>query len=84
MNGSLPTKPQSQQGMLFRITFGFETEQPEISVIAIPILPYGNNDTKANEYCPSFNLSEIQLEKALRHIWTDSTEAALNCLQIYK
>ena len=83
MNGSTPTKPKDQQGILFRITFGFESDQYEISVTAIPILPYGNNEKKENEYSPSLGLSRIQLENALNHIWSDSTDAALKHMQVY-
>ena len=84
MNGSTPTKPKVQQGILFRAIFSFEKDNQSVSVTAIPVLPYGNNDTKENEYSPSVSLSESQFEKTIRNIWTDSSDAALEHMYFFK
>ncbi len=82
LNGSTPGKPKSQEGFLFRLSFCFEGKT-SISVTAIPILPYGNNETDENEYNPSVALSDRQFENAVGYIWTDSTDQALQHLQFY-
>ena len=83
INGSTSNKPRNQQGMIFRVRFDFENEKESVSVTAVPILPYGSADTGKNEYCPSVSLSEAMTEKAVRNLWLDSTDAALEHLSVF-
>ena len=77
LNGSTGVKPKNQQGMLVRALFGFENGHDDVTVRVIPIMPYGNGDSKQNEYTPSAGLSGQQTETLIGRIWKDSAEAAL-------
>ena len=78
LNGSTSKKPRTQQGILVRAVFSFESEQSQVSLTVIPIMPYGKADTKANEYIPVHGLPADQFEKIINVIWNDSTDAALD------
>ena len=83
MNGSTNNKPKNQQGMLYRTAFDFHDGNGDISVTAIPILPYGVERTGQNEYCPYYSLTDTLAEDAVRNIWLDSTDAALETISIF-
>lgn len=84
LNGSNSQKPKDQQGILCRAVFDFHTVQGSVSISMIPVLPYGGEIMKENEYIPSVLLNDDQWIKAIQNIWRDSTNAAMGQIQFYK
>lgn len=84
VNGSTFRKPKNQQGILCRIVFDFNNDEGRISISVIPVMPYGGNQTKENEYIPSIILNDEQQINAIQNIWRDSTYAAMEQIQFYR
>ena len=84
LNGSTSPKPKNQQGILCRAVFDFSNDSGSVSVFLIPVMPYGGENTKENEYIPTILLNEDQRNKTIQNIWRDSTDAAMEQIQFYR
>lgn len=84
LNGSTSRKPRNQQGFLCRAVFDFHTGQESLSVCVIPVMPYGGENSKENEYIPTMILNESQQIKTIQNIWQDSTDEAMGHIQFYR
>lgn len=78
LNGSTAGKPKKQQGLLVQATFRFGGEKGTVSASVIPIMPYGNISNEKNDYEPTADLSEGEIQLSLRNLWQDSSYAALD------
>ncbi len=84
VNGSTSQKPKNQQGFLCRFVFDFNTDEESISTSVIPVMPYGGEKSKENEYIPTVFLNDDQLINTIQNIWRDSTDAAMGQIQFYR
>ena len=80
LNGSTSGKPKNQQGILVRAVFSFNEADDVPRITVIPIMPYGRSKDKQNDYCPSEVLTDDQMRNAVRNVWQDSTDAALELI----
>ena len=84
LNGSTSKKPKNQQGILCRSVFDFDNDQESISVSVIPVMPYGGEISKENEYIPTIFLNDGQQIRTIQNIWRDSTDTAIGQIQFYR
>ena len=77
LDGSTSSKPKKQQGMLMRASFCFGDGTDSVSVVLIPILPYGKSDENRNDFRPTDELSSEEVTQAMKTIWQDTTDSAM-------
>lgn len=83
LNGSTSKKPKNQQGILCITVFDFNTDHGSMIASVVPVMPYGGEKGKENEYIPTVSMDIDQRNRIIQNIWRDSTDAVMGKMQFY-